>query len=226
MAGKNSCPGSKSPDTTSNSSCIPTHGRTTKAGKQLKIGVLALQGNFAKHIEMIERLGAAAVPVRLPGELDDVDGLVIPGGESTTVGKLMSRYGLDEAISRRVEEGLPIFGTCMGMIMLAERIEGSEQQRLGLMDITVRRNAFGRQVDSFETDLQIPELGEKPLRAVFIRAPFVTETGESTKVVAKLVDGRIVMVRQGNLLAAAFHPELTEDTRVHEFFLKMISGEV
>jgi 5'-phosphate synthase pdxT subunit len=229
VVGKNFCPGKDSPDITSyspnNAPDSLNKGSDSpeiSSTKPLKIGVLALQGNFAKHIKMLKRLGVEAVPVRLPNELEDLDGLVIPGGESTTVGKLMSRYGMDDGIIRRVKEGMSVFGTCMGMILLAQRIEGSDQQRLGLMDITVRRNAFGRQVDSFETDLSIPELGEEPLRAIFIRAPFATEVGNDAKIMAQLEDGRIVMLRQGNCLAAAFHPELTDDIRVHEFFLSMI----
>ena len=193
-------------------------GKTT-----FKIGVLALQGDFAKHIEALSRLGVQAVPVKLPAEIDGLDGLIIPGGESTTVGKLMSRFGVDKAIARRVKEGMPVFGTCTGMILLARKIEGSDQPRLGLMNIAIRRNAFGRQVDSFETDLDIPELGAAPVRAVFIRAPVVTEVKNQAKVLAKLDDGRIVLVREGNCLAAAFHPELTDDTRMHEYFLEMVA---
>lgn len=194
--------------------------------KDVKIGVLALQGDFAKHIESLERLGVKAVPVRLPEEINGLDGLIIPGGESTTVGKLMSRFGVDKAILKRVKEGMCVFGTCMGMIMLSKDIEESDQPRLGLMNTTVRRNAFGRQVDSFEAELDIPEIGDKPVRAVFIRAPFATEVRNNAKVLAKLDDDRIVFVREGNCLAAAFHPELTDDTRVHEYFLKMVNGVI
>lgn len=186
------------------------------------IGILALQGDFQKHLEMCELIdGVTARTVKTVEEIDACDGLIIPGGESTTVGKLMERYGIDEAIRRRSAQGMAVFGTCMGMIMLCKEIEGSEQQRLGLIDVTVRRNAFGRQVDSFETDLVIPAIGEKPVRAVFIRAPFITAVRGEAEVLAKLETGEIVMVRQGNLLAAAFHPELTGDTRVHEYFAKM-----
>lgn len=193
--------------------------------KNVRIGVLALQGDFAKHIESLQRLGVQAVPIRLAKELDEIDGLIIPGGESTTVGKLMSRFGVDQAIVRRVDEGMPVFGTCTGMILLAREIEGSRQPRLGLMNMTVRRNAFGRQVDSFEADLPIPEIGDHPVRAVFIRAPFVTQVQNNAKILSQLDEGRIVFVREGNCLAAAFHPELTDDTRVHEYFLKMVRGE-
>jgi len=187
----------------------------------LRIGVLALQGDFAKHLEVLERLGVQPVQVRLPEHLDELDGLIIPGGESTTMGKLLGRFGLDKAIVKAAKHGLPVFGTCAGMILLAEKIEGSDQPRLGLIDMTVRRNAFGRQVNSFEVDLDVPELGDKPVRGVFIRAPFVTDVGKDVQVMAKLDDGQIVMVRQGNVVAAAFHPELTDDTRVHEYFLRM-----
>jgi 5'-phosphate synthase pdxT subunit len=197
------------------------------AGKGiLKIGVLALQGDFAKHIDILGRLGVQAIPVRTPDEIAGIDGLVIPGGESTTVGKLMSRFGVDEAIIRRVNSGMPVFGTCTGMILLAKDIEGSDQPRLGLMNLAVRRNAFGRQVDSFETDLKIPELGAEPVCAVFIRAPIVTELKNGAKALAQLDDGRVVLVREDNRLAAAFHPELTDDTRVHEYFVKMVRDSV
>jgi len=187
------------------------------------IGVLGLQGDFQKHLETLARIeGVEAFVVRTPDEIAKCDGLIIPGGESTTVGKLMARYGVDEAIRRRASEGMAVFGTCTGMILLAREIEGSDQQRLGLMDITVRRNAFGRQVDSFETDLDIPEIcGHKPIRAVFIRAPFATAARGEARILASLDEERIVMVRQNNLLAAAFHPELTDDTRVHSYFVEM-----
>jgi len=186
------------------------------------IGILALQGDFQMHLEMCALVdGVEARTVKTPAEIEACDGLIIPGGESTTVGKLMERYGIDEAIRKGAAQGMAVFGTCMGMIMLAKDIEGSNQQRLGLMDMTVLRNAFGRQVDSFETDLNVPAIGEKPIRAVFIRAPFVTEVRGEAKALATLETGEIVMVQQGNLLAAAFHPELTGDARVHEYFAAM-----
>jgi len=187
----------------------------------MRVGVLALQGDFAKHIEMLRRCGAEAAVVRTAQEVESVDALVIPGGESTTVGKLLGRFGVGRAIEERARKGMPVFGTCTGMILMAKGIEGSDQPRLGLMDITVRRNAFGRQVDSFEADLRIPELGEEPVRAVFIRAPIVTEIRDGAEALAS-VDGDVVLVRQGKLLAAAFHPELTDDTRLHRMFLRMI----
>jgi 5'-phosphate synthase pdxT subunit len=188
---------------------------------ELTIGVLALQGAFQKHIEMLERCGVKAITVRTAEELAQVSGLVIPGGESTTVGKLMIRYGLDTKIVEAAHQGMPIYGTCMGLIMLAKEIVGSDQSRLGLMDVTVLRNAFGRQIDSFEADLDIEEIDGAPVRAVFIRAPYVTEARESARVLARC-DDKIVLVRQDNLLGGAFHPELTEDTRVHEYFISMV----
>lgn len=191
----------------------------------LKIGVLALQGSFAMHIKSLERLGVHAAPVRLPDEIECLDGLIIPGGESTAVGKLMSRFGVDEAIKKRAGEGMGVFGTCMGMILLAKDIEGSDQPRLGLMNITVRRNAFGRQIDSFEADLKIPDVGGEPVRAVFIRAPFATRIGNNAKALSKIEDGRIVLIREGKFLAAAFHPELTDDVRIHKYFLDMILAD-
>lgn len=192
---------------------------------KLRIGVLAVQGAVQKHMEMLERCGVHAVPVRFPAELDEVQGLVIPGGESTTVGKLMDRYGLDKKIIERVGEGMPVFGTCTGMILLAKNIVGSDQHRLGLMDTTILRNAFGRQVDSFEANLDVKEIGGKPVHAIFIRAPYATEAGENVKVLAE-VDGHMVLVRQDNLLGCAFHPELTEDTRVHKYFIGMVKDSL
>jgi len=188
--------------------------------KKPTIGVLDLQGAVREHLEMLERLGVPALRVRLPDELDQVDALILPGGESTTVGKLMERRGLDTAIRERAAAGMPVFGTCMGMITMAEEIEGSDQQRLGLMDIGVRRNAFGRQVDSFEAEMDVPALGDEPARAVFIRAPVVTRVGPDVEVLATW-EGEPVAVRQGRLLATAFHPELTDDTRFHALFAGM-----
>lgn len=187
----------------------------------LTIGVLALQGAFQRHIEMLERYGVRAITVRTADELAQVGGLIIPGGESTTVGKLMVRYGLDKKISEAAHQGMPIYGTCTGLILLAKEIIGSDQPRLGLMDVTVLRNAFGRQVDSFEADLDIEEIGPPPVRAVFIRAPYVTEVRDGARVMAVCED-KIVLVRQGNLLGGAFHPELTDDTRLHEYFVRMV----
>lgn len=184
------------------------------------IGVLGLQGDFQKHLEMLALVDDVTASVaRTPEEIERCDGLIIPGGESTTVGKLMVRYGVDDAIRRRVGQGMAVFGTCTGLILLAKEIENSDQPRLGLMDITVRRNAFGRQVDSFETDLKVNDIdGVAPLRAVFIRAPFITDVRDGVEMLATLDTGEVVMVRQGNCLGAAFHPELTDDTRVHSYF--------
>jgi 5'-phosphate synthase pdxT subunit len=167
---------------------------------------------------MLDTLPVVATSlVRDPQELGEVRGLVLPGGESTTIGKLLVRTGLDEAIRRRAAEGMPLFGTCAGMILLARTIVGSDQPRLGLLDVTVARNAFGRQVDSFEADIAVPALCETPVRGVFIRAPFVTEAAAHVEVLAEF-NGVIVAVRQGSVVATAFHPELTSDARVHEAF--------
>jgi pyridoxal 5'-phosphate synthase pdxT subunit len=176
----------------------------------LRIGVLAVQGNFREHAAMLRALGADAVEVRKADQLGGLDGLVIPGGESTTFMRLMRLYGLDEAIARFAG---PVFGTCAGMIVL-------DRDHLGLVDLRVRRNAFGRQVASFETDLEVSGLAS-PVRAVFIRAPWVEEVGDGVEVLAE-VDGRPVLAREGRFLVAAFHPELTDDTRLHELFLDAV----
>lgn len=192
------------------------------------IGVLALQGDFQKHVEMLQQLaGVTPILVRTPDELERCDGLIIPGGESTTVGKLMVRYGVGEAIKARALDGMPVFGTCTGLILLAKDIEGSDQYRLGLLDVTVRRNAFGRQIDSFETDLEIPSICDsRPVRAVFIRAPIVSRVNGDARVLATLRDGTVVMVRQGNCIGAAFHPELTDDTRLHQYFVDLVKSRI
>ncbi|MDD4985261.1 MAG: pyridoxal 5'-phosphate synthase glutaminase subunit PdxT [Dehalococcoidales bacterium] len=185
----------------------------------MRIGVLAMQGAFAEHIAMLRQLKVEALPVRLPSEFDDIDGLVIPGGESTSIGRLIATYKLADKVKRLAEKGLPIFGTCAGMILLAREISDSDVEPLGLMDITVRRNAFGRQKDSFETELDVPALGEKPFLGIFIRAPLIEKVNGKTEILARLSDGTIVAARQGKLLAAAFHPELTDDLRFHQYFL-------
>lgn len=192
------------------------------ADTDIVIGVLALQGDVREHIEAVKNAGADAVPVKTREEIERVDGLIIPGGESTTVGKLLDRFGLMDAVRRMPEECKPIFGTCTGMILLAKEIENSarEQPRLGLMDVTVRRNAFGRQVDSFEEDIPVRGI-DGPVRAVFIRAPYVTDVRPGVEVLAEY-QGHPVLVREGHLLAAAFHPELTDDARVHALFIKMV----
>ncbi|MFP3392169.1 pyridoxal 5'-phosphate synthase glutaminase subunit PdxT [Brevibacillus sp. SIMBA_040] len=186
----------------------------------MKIGVLALQGAVAEHLRMLEEAGAVAVSVKKVEELDDLDGLVIPGGESTTISKLMHKYGFMEAIRQFGEEKKPIFGTCAGAILLANRINGQDDYHLGLMDIKVERNAFGRQKESFEAHMPIAGVAAD-YPAVFIRAPYIMEVGESGQVLAKYED-KIVVARNGHYLAAAFHPELTEDTRLHKFFLDMV----
>jgi 5'-phosphate synthase pdxT subunit len=188
----------------------------------MKIGVLAAQGAFAEHIETLRKLDTEAQPVRLPEHLLQVDGLIIPGGESTTNSKLLNAYDLMPVIKRLAAAGMPVLGTCAGMILLAQHIAGDYTPTLELMDITVRRNAFGRQVDSFEADLDIPALGNEPYPAVFIRAPYIEAAGHGVDVLATLADGTIVAVRQGSLLATAFHPELTDDLRFHRYFLDMV----
>jgi len=188
---------------------------------KLRIGVLALQGAFREHKLMLESCGAEVVEVRSPEQLDDVSGLIIPGGESTTIGKMMVRWGLLEKIRERYAAGMGIYGTCAGMILLAKDIVGSDQPRLDLMDIRVKRNAFGRQRESFEADLVVPEFGPEPLRAVFIRAPYVEAAGPAVQVLARVND-KIVIARQGRLLVTAFHPELTHSDQVHRYFMKML----
>ena len=187
----------------------------------MRIGVLSLQGDFAEHITALREAGAEAVPVKTPEQVRACAGLVIPGGESTTIGKLCVRFGVGEAILDLARSGAPLWGTCAGMILLAKNIEGSDQWRLGLMDIAVRRNAFGRQVDSFETDLDFTGIAGGPVRAVFIRAPYITQVNGEAQALAVHAD-KIVAARQGTLLATAFHPELTRDRRVQEYFLQMV----
>ncbi len=187
----------------------------------MNVGVLALQGDVIEHRKMLRGLGVEAPEIRLPEELARVDGLIIPGGESTTIGKLMVEFGLDRAIPVRVGQGMAVYGTCAGMILLARTARGGEPPLLRLMDITVERNAYGRQVDSFETDLDVPAFGPPPLHAVFIRAPVIEEVGPGVTVLASL-NGRPVLARQGRLLVSSFHPELAQDDRVHRYFLEMI----
>lgn len=189
----------------------------------LRIGVLALQGAFAEHFVCLRRLGAEAHPIRLPEDLNGLHGLVIPGGESTTMGHLLSLYGLGEKLRRLTREGLPIMGTCAGMILLAKNAHPLPLEPLAAMDIKVLRNAFGRQVDSFEVDLAIPVLGEEPFRAIFIRAPTIEQVGPEVEVLAQLPNGSPVAACQGNLVATAFHPELTPDLRFHSYFLDLVA---
>ena len=194
----------------------------TRQLAQLEVGVLALQGDFAEHIAILRRLGVEGREVRLPQHLDRIGGLIIPGGESTTLGRLMSIYDLREPVARMARKGKAVWGTCAGMIMMAREITEEDPVPLGIMDIGVHRNAFGRQVDSFEQDLQIESFDPTPFHAVFIRAPAISRVGTGIDVLASLSDGRPVAVRQGNLLATAFHPELTGDTRFHRYFLDLI----
>lgn len=186
--------------------------------------MLALQGAFAEHIDVLTGLGVEAAPVRLPAELKALSALVIPGGESTTISKLMKEFGLHGQVSELVRQGLPVFGTCAGLVLLAKRASELDDGALGAMNIEVKRNAFGRQVDSFEVDLDVPVLGTKPFHSVFIRAPKIEKAGNGVEVLATLEDGTIVAVRERNLLATAFHPEITGDTRFHEFFLNLVNG--
>ena len=186
----------------------------------MKIGVLAIQGDFSEHVTMLKRLGAETAEVRLPIHLAGLDGLIMPGGESTTIGKLAVDFGLLDPL-REFGKTHPIWGTCAGAIFLSKDARRA-QPLLGLMDITVQRNAFGRQVDSFEADLAIPELGEGgPYHAIFIRAPIIESVRGDVKILSSLSDGRIVAAQEGNLLATSFHPELTTDARFHEFFLSL-----
>ena len=189
-----------------------------------RIGVLAVQGDFAEHAQMLRRLCVEVQEVRLPAHLQQIAGLIIPGGESTTIRRLMDLYALAEPLVQRAHAGMPIWGTCAGMIILARQLTEDRPHPLGLLDIQVTRNAFGRQVDSFEEDLEVPALGPAPFHAVFIRAPIVNQVGKGAQVLAQLPDGRIVAVQQEHLLATAFHPELTSDTRFHEHFLKLVDA--
>ncbi len=189
------------------------------------VGVLALQGDVAEHLAALRAAGARPVPVRRPGELDDLAGLVIPGGESTTMWKLAVAFDLMEPLRKRIGSGMPAFGSCAGMIMLADRVVDAVdgQETLGGIDMVVRRNAFGRQVDSFESDITLSGIGGPDFRAVFIRAPWVEQTGEGVEIIAtESRTGRIVAVRQGPALATAFHPELTPDLRIHKLFVDMV----
>ncbi len=190
----------------------------------MRIGVLATQGAFAEHIAILCQLEVDTVPVRLPHQLVGLDGLIIPGGESTSISRLMLSYNLSNEIRNLAENGLPILGTCAGMILLANDIPGTDVEPLGVMDIEVRRNAFGRQKDSFETELLIPVLGEEPFPGIFIRAPVIEQVSDGVEILARLADGTSVAARQEKLLACAFHPELTDDLRFHKYFLNIVAG--
>jgi 5'-phosphate synthase pdxT subunit len=192
----------------------------------MRIGVLALQGTFIEHISVLRQLGVEAPPIRLPHELDTLDGLIIPGGESTTMLRLMESFGLIQPIRELARDGLPIWGTCAGMVLLAKDVSNYEMETLGLMDTKVKRNAFGSQVDSFEIDLEIPIMGEEPFHAVFIRAPFIEEAKSGVQILSCLPDGTIVAIRQNQLLACAFHPEFTDDLRFHSYFLNIVSQKL
>jgi pyridoxal 5'-phosphate synthase pdxT subunit len=184
-----------------------------------RVGVLGLQGDFAEHLATLRGIGADAVDVRRAEQLDELDALIIPGGESTTIGKLAARYEIIPKLRERVREGMPVWGTCAGAIFLAKDVPGHPHPILSAMDISVERNAFGRQLDSFEADLDVKDIGGAPYHAVFIRAPKITSTSADVKTIAALDDGTVVAVRQGNLLATSFHPELTPDDRFHRYFL-------
>jgi len=187
----------------------------------MKIGVLALQGAFREHLDTLGAIGVEGVRVREPADLDGVAGLILPGGESTTMRQLIERWGLHQPILDLAASGAPIFGTCAGMIVLAAEIAGGEPPILPLIDVTVERNAFGRQLDSFEAELQVPVLGDTPVHAVFIRAPIIDRTGPDVDILARLDDGRVVAVRQRNIIATAFHPELAGETRFHRLVATM-----
>jgi 5'-phosphate synthase pdxT subunit len=191
--------------------------------QHMRVGVLALQGTFIEHIGILRQLGVESSPIRLPRELDAVDGLVIPGGESTTMLRLMESFGLVQPIREMAQDGLPIWGTCAGMVLLAKNVSNHEMETLGLVDVKIRRNAFGSQVDSFEADLEIPLVGREPFHVVFIRAPIIDEAAPNVDILSRLSDGTIVAIRQNRLLACAFHPEFTDDLRFHSYFLNIVS---
>ena len=188
-----------------------------------KIGILAIQGDVEEHASSLEELGAEIEQVRLPNQLDEVDGLIIPGGESTTIIQLIDLYGLRRPLISRIQAGMPTWGTCAGMIVLAGSLIDKSPEPLHLMDIEVSRNAFGAQIDSFETFISVKHLGEPKLRAVFIRAPVVTKVGGNVEIMAKLDNGIPVCVKEQNMLATAFHPELTKDTRLHQYFVDLVN---
>ena len=190
----------------------------------MNIGVLAVQGDFAEHCHVLRSVGVTATEVRLPKHLEGLDGLIIPGGESTTLSRLMSLYDLRDPVADMVARGKAVWGTCAGMIMLANEITEEDPVPMGLMDVGVQRNAFGRQVDSFEQDLKIRGLGSREYHAIFIRAPVIIRVGEEVDVLAALPDGRPVAVQQGNLMATSFHPELTADARIHRYFVTLAGG--
>jgi 5'-phosphate synthase pdxT subunit len=198
--------------------------RPADAARPRRIGILALQGAIREHADAVRTVGAEPVMVRLPADLVGLDALILPGGESTTMRRLIDRYGLREPIMAMADAGRPMLGTCAGMILLARRATDGDEPVLPLLDVTIRRNAYGRQLASHETDVSIPALGDEPLHGVFIRAPVVAETGPGVEVLARDADGSPIAVRQGRVLATAFHPELTEDRRLHRLLLEMIEA--
>ncbi len=198
--------------------------RTTESRQKMVVGVLALQGDFREHANMLKELGAEPREVRLPADLEGLDGLIIPGGESTTIGKLMVAYNLQQPIRERIDAGMPVWGTCAGMILLARETDNAlaGQPLLATMHMRVKRNAFGSQGDSFETDLPVPALGEPAFHAVFIRGPSVESVEDGVEVLTTLEDGTIVAAREGHLMCTAFHPEVAGDPRFHAYFLRLI----
>ena len=192
----------------------------------LKIGILAVQGDFAEHKLMLTNLDIDAVEIRLPEQLEDIDGLIIPGGESTTIAQLLDIFDIKNSIITKAKSGMPIWGTCAGMIMLANSLTDKRPTPLKLMNTVVSRNAFGRQIDSFEENIEIKAIGHPEYRGIFIRAPMFIQIGEGVEVLGKLNDNNPVLVREKNLLASSFHPELTPDTRIHEYFIKMIKNQI
>ena len=190
----------------------------------MKIGVLALQGAFAEHIKVLAALNIEAVPIRLSSDLAGIKALIVPGGESTSISKLLTDYSLKEPVKNLIQQGLPVLGTCAGMVLLAKKVVGFEVDTLGVMDIEIKRNAFGRQVDSFEADLPMPALGDKAFHGIFIRAPIVQKTEAGVEILCQ-INNRAVAVRQGRMLACAFHPELADDLRFHRYFLTLVGGD-
>jgi pyridoxal 5'-phosphate synthase pdxT subunit len=192
--------------------------------KSVKIGVLAMQGAFVEHVKALRNLGVEAVEVKKPEELETIDGLIIPGGESTTIGKMLASFGLLAPIKEKGRKGFPIFGTCAGTVLLSREIRGGEtdQPVLGLLDLVTYRNAYGRQVDSFEADLNVPVLGESPFHGIFIRAPIIESVKNGVQILCEF-GGKIVAVQEGNILATSFHPELTDDPRFHQYFIEIVN---
>jgi 5'-phosphate synthase pdxT subunit len=202
----------------------PDAAAITRLPTARRVGILALQGDVREHADAVREIGAEPVLVRWPADLGGLDALILPGGESTMMRRLIDRYGLREPIRALAGRGKPMFGTCAGMILLAGKIAGGEEPVLGLLDVTVERNAYGRQLDSYESEVDVPTLGEEPVPGVFIRAPVVAEVGPQVEVLARDADGRPIAVRQGKVLATAFHPELTGDRRLHRFLLDLVDA--